>query len=76
MIPIADAVTPDTYVGIQTLRQYLFDEVHYKLYHQGKGNYGSPARALRGYGFKSKRKDKLLKEVTQYLNTVTIVEVD
>ena len=29
MIPIADAVTPDTYVGIQTLRQYLFDEVHY-----------------------------------------------
>lgn len=76
MIPIADAVTPDTYRGITILREYLFDEVHYKLYHQGKGNYGSPARALRSYGFKEKAKKKLLKEVTQYLNTVMIVEVN
>ena len=74
MIPLSDVVTHNTYVGIQALREMLFDEVTYKQYAQGKGKPGSPAKALRGYGFKEKRKDKLLKEVTVYLNTVEVIQ--
>ena len=73
MIPLSDVVTHNTYIGIQILRERLFDEVKYKKYAQGKGKPGSPAKALRSYGFKEKRKDKLLKEVTNYLSTVEII---
>ena len=73
MIPLSNVITQNTYIGIQALREILFDEVTYHKYAQGKGNPGSPARALRRYGFKEKAKKKLLKEVTHYLNTVEIV---
>jgi len=73
MIPLSDVITQNTYIGIQALRERLFDEVTYNKYAQGKGKPGSPAKALRGYGFKEKPKKKLLKEVTIYLNTVEIV---
>ena len=73
MIPLSDAVTFNTYICIQSLRERLFDEVKYHKYAQGKGKPGSPAKALRGYGFKEKRKDKLLKEVTQYLSTLEVI---
>jgi len=73
MIPLSDVVTHNTFIGIQMLRERLFDEVKYKKYAQGKGKPGSPAKALRSYGFKEKRKDKLLKEVTNYLSTVEII---
>jgi len=73
MIPLSDVVTHNTYIGIQLLRGRLFDEVTYKYYPNGRGKPGSPAKALRSYGFTSKRKDKLLKEVTVYLNTVEVI---
>ena len=73
MIPLSRVVTHNTYIGIQILRETLFDEVIYKHYSRGKGKPGSAAKALRGYGFESKRKDKLLKEVTAYLATVEII---
>ena len=52
MIPMSNAITQNTYIGIQALREILFDEVTYHRYAQGKGNPGSPAKALRRYGFK------------------------
>ena len=73
MIPLSDVVTQPTYIGIQALREQLFNEVTYKKYVQGHGNPGSPAKALRNYGFRERGKKKLLKEVTQYLNTVEII---
>jgi len=75
MIPVSDVVTHNTYIGIQLLRERLFNEVTYKYYPNGKGKPGSTAKALRSYGFKEKRKDKLLKEVTTYLNTVEVIPV-
>ena len=74
MIPVSDVVTHNTYIGIQLLRERLFNEVTYKHYPNGKGKPGSTAKAL-SYGFKEKRKDKLLKEVTTYLNTVEVIPV-
>lgn len=73
--PIAErpAITHMIYTTLMDLRSQLFDEVHYKLYRQGKGKPGSPARLLRLYGFKEKRKDKLLKAVTIYLQNVEVV---
>ena len=73
MIPLSDVVTHNTYIGIQLLRGRLFDEVTYNHYSRGRGKPGSAAKALRGYGFINKRKDKLLKEVTVYLNTVEVI---
>ena len=73
MIPLSRVVTNNTYIGIQILRETLFDEVIYNHYSRGKGKPGSAAKALRGYGFTNKRKDKLLKEVTAYLATVEII---
>ena len=74
MIPLSNVITQNTYIGIQALREMLFDEVTYHKYAQGKGKPGSPARALRSYGFREKPKKKLLKEVTQYLNTVEVIQ--
>ena len=74
MIPLSDVITHNTYIGIQALREMLFDEVTYHHYAQGKGKPGSPARALRSYGFREKPKKKLLKEVTVYLNTVEVIQ--
>jgi len=73
MIPLSDVVTHKTYIGIQILRERLFDEVTYKYYPNGRGKPGSPAKALRSYGFINKRKDKLLREVTVYLNKVEVI---
>jgi len=73
MIPLSDVVTHNTYIGIQILREMLFDEVVYHLYDHGKGKPGSPAKTLRSYGFHEKAKKKLLKEVTNYLSTVEII---
>ena len=70
---VRDVITYNTYIGIQVLRERLFDEVTYNHYPSGKGKPGSPAKALRSYGFIDKRKDKLLRTVTEYLNTVEII---
>ena len=74
MTTLRDAITFNTYIGLQALRNILFDEVTYNHYAEGKGKPGSVAKALRAYGFKERRKDKLLKTVTIYLNNVEIIE--
>ena len=73
MIQLSNVITHNTYIGIQLLREKLFDEVIYKHYSNGRGKPGSPAKALRSYGFKEKRKDKLLKEVSIYLAWVEVI---
>ena len=45
---------------------------HY--YRDGKGNPPSSSKILRRYGFKNKRKDKLIKEVERYLSHVDILK--
>jgi len=63
------------YTTLNLLGNQVYDEVYNHLYRQGKGNPGSPARALRMYGFKSKPKKKLLKELAFYLSKVEVIEV-
>ena len=75
MTPLGNVITHNTYIGIQLLRNRLLDEVVYKKYAQGSGKPGSPAKALRSYGFINKRKDKLLKEVTVYLSWVEVIPI-
>ena len=74
MTTLRDAITFNTYIGLQSLRNILFDEVTYNHYAEGKGQPGSVAKPSRAYGFKERRKDKLLKTVTVYLNNVEIIE--
>ena len=61
MIMLRDAVTFNTYIGLQSLRNILFDEVTYNHYAEGKGKPGSVAKALRAYGFRSEEKISFLK---------------
>ena len=68
-------ITRDTYTVLSLLGSEVYDEVYNNYYRRGKGNPGSPAKALRIYGFKSKAKKKLLKELAFYLKNVTIIEV-
>ena len=69
------AITRDTYQVLEWCRQSIYDELMYKIYANGKGNPPSPARMLRTFGFISKSKKKLLKEVTVFLNTVEVIDV-
>jgi len=66
-------ITEQVYTVLDTCRRRLHDEVVNHYYVNGKGSPGSPARLLRTYGFLSKNKKKLLKEVTIYLNTVEVL---
>ena len=68
-------ITRDMYTTLNLLGNQVYDEVYNHLYRQGKGNPGSPARALRMYGFKSKPKKKLLKELAFYGSKVEVIEV-
>ena len=72
---IADrpAITEMVYYVLLDLRSQLYDEIHFKLYTQGKGKPGSPAKALRVFGFREKLKDKLLKALTIYLQNVEVI---
>ena len=73
---VRDVITQQTHICMGLLWSQLQDEVLYNYYPRGKGKPGSPAKALRNYGFKSKVKKKLLKEVTIYLNTVDVIPMD
>ena len=73
---VRDVITEQTHLGLELLYSRLYDEVVYHLYAQGKGKPGSPAKALRSYGFKSKVKKNLLKEVAVYLGTVEVIPMD
>ena len=73
---VRDTITQQTYIGLQLLWGQLREEVEYSHYLRGKGKPGSPAKALRSYGFKQKPKKKLLKEVAMYLNNVDVIPMD
>jgi hypothetical protein len=66
-------ITTQVYTVLDTCRRRLHDEIVNHYYVNGKGSPGSPARILRTYGFLSKSKKKLLKEVTVYLNLAEVV---
>ena len=66
-------ITEQVYGVLDMCRRRLHDEVVNHYYVNGKGSPGSPARLLRTYGFLSKNKKKLLKEVTVFLNMVEVV---
>ena len=67
-------ITRDVYTTLNLLGNQVYDEVYNNLYRQGKGKPGSPAKALRMYGFKSKPKKKLLKELAFYLRNVEVLD--
>lgn len=71
---LARTITRDVYATLNLLGNQVYDEVYNNLYRQGKGNPGSPAKALRMYGFKSKPKKKLLKELAFYLRNVEVLD--
>lgn len=69
-----DTITEMTYWTMAQCVDILKEELeHY--YRYGKGTPPSASKMLRRYGFKSKRRDKLIKEVTSYLNDVNIVKL-
>jgi len=68
-------ITRDLYTTLNLLGNQVYDEVYNNYYRRGKGKPGSPAKALRMYGFKSKPKKKLLKELAFYLRNVEVLEV-
>ena len=68
-----EVITKQVYRILDMYRGRLYDEVVNHMYVNGKGSPGSPAKILRAYGFLSKNKKKLLKEVTVFLNIVEVV---
>ena len=68
-----EVITRRVYIILDSCRSRLHDEVAYNIYSNGKGSPGSPAKLLRTYGFLSKNKKKLLKEVTVFLSRVEVV---
>ena len=68
-------ITRDLYTTLNLLGNQVYDEVYHNYYRQGKGKPGSPAKSLRMYGFKSKPKKKLLKELAFYLRNVEVIEI-
>ena len=68
-----DVVNRITYASLVQCLQYLKEEVNYSYYRNGKGNPPSPKRVLQRYGFKIRRKDKLITAVEQYLNSVEVI---
>ena len=62
-----------TYYNILSCIQCLKEEVQYSYYRNGKGNPPSSSKMLRRYGFKDKRKDKLIKAAEYYLSRVEVV---
>ena len=68
-----DTITEMTYWTMVQCIDILKEELeHY--YRNGKGNPPSASKVLRRYGFKNKRKDKLIKEVERYLSHVDILK--
>ena len=66
-------ITRPVHIAIGMLHSQLYDEVYWHYYLKGKGASGSPAKALRWYGFRSKAKKKLLREVDFYLKHVEVI---
>jgi len=69
-----DTLTEMTYWTMVQCVEILKEELeHY--YRHGRGNPPSASKMLRRYGFKNKRKNKLIKEVELYLNNVDVVRL-
>ena len=68
-----EVITKQVYTILESCRERLYDEVVHKVYVNGKGSPGSPAKILRTYGFLHKNKKKLLREVTVFLSLAEVV---
>lgn len=76
--PIAEvprAITRPTHTALGILANQVYEEVVNHFYNNRRGKPGSPAKALRMFGFKEKSKKKLLLSVQAYLANVNIIEV-
>ena len=69
-----DTLTEMTYWTMAQCVQQLEEEVNENYIRNGRGSAGSPKRVLQRYGFKIRRKDKLLKAVKEYLKNVDVVK--
>ena len=69
-----DVINKQTYYLIVECLDDLRHEVYDNYYRNGKGQPPSPKRILQRYGFKIRRKDKLIKAVEQYLNVVEVLK--
>ncbi len=70
---MGDVINRTTYYTMVQCLHDLKDEVYNNYYRRGRGNPGSPKRVLQRYGFKIRRKDKLITAVEQYLNLVEVI---
>ena len=68
-----DVITRMTYCNIAFCIQQLKEELYDRYYRYGKGNPPSASKMLRRYGFKTKRKDKLIKAAELYLSRVEVI---
>ena len=68
-----DTITKITYHNILLCIQCLKEEVYDNYYRNGRGNPPSPSKMLRRYGFRDKRKDKLIKAAEQYIKIVEVI---
>lgn len=68
-----DVITKITYYNISFCIQQLKEELYDNYYRHGKGNPPSASKMLRRYGFKDKRKDKLIRAAEQYLRMVEVL---
>lgn len=70
---VRDTITEMTYWNIAQCIQILEEELEH-FYRHGRGNPPSASKMLRRYGFKPKRKDKLIKAARAYLEQVDIIK--
>ena len=70
---VRDTITEMTYWNIAQCIQILEEELEH-FYRHGRGNPPSASKMLRRYGFKPKRKDKLIKVARAYLEQVDIIK--
>ena len=76
--PIAEVprtITRPTHTALRILANQVYEEVFNHFYNNRRGKPGSPAKALRTFGFREKNKKKLILSVQAYLANVDIIEV-
>ena len=76
--PIAEVprtITRPTHTALRILANQVYEEVLNHFYNNRRGQPGSPAKALRTFGFREKNKKKLILSVQAYLANVDIIEV-
>ena len=68
-----DVINKTTYYNISFCIQQLKEEVYHNYYRNGRGNPPSASKMLRRYGFKDKRKEKLIRAAEYYLSKVEVI---